>query len=178
MPSAGAAARTNANNIKYDAVGVLLLAMATGCPLTWRNGYGGIIPRDMSLICPGLAAIPAFAAIAAVLSRTLASLAHEVRLTAVAWLALRGTQPSERPEILRALAAAPQQMGWTTISKGDSINETAKHQGNRRSRAQRLSSRKNGARCLYARRSKSLCGSFAFSTLGHRPAHLLAVNGH
>jgi hypothetical protein len=35
----------------------------------------------------------------------LAPLAREVRLIAVAWLALRGTQPRDRPEILWALMA-------------------------------------------------------------------------
>jgi hypothetical protein len=104
--------------------------------------------RDMGLIYPGLAAVPVVVVIAAVLSRALASLAHEVRLMAVAWLALRRTQPSERAEILRALAAEPQQVEWETIPKVDFINGAAKRKGNRRGHVQRLSARKGGARSL------------------------------
>jgi len=63
----------------------------------------------MSLISAGLGTIPAIVAIAAVLGRVVALLVREVRLAMVAWLALRGTQPGERPDILRALVALPHQ---------------------------------------------------------------------
>jgi hypothetical protein len=100
----------------------------------------------MSLISPGLTAIPAIVAIAAVFGRMLAPLAREVRLTMVAWLALRGTQPDERPEILRALAGAPHQVGRTmTIPEVASTNDGAKQQGSGRRGAQRLSSRSGEA---------------------------------
>ena len=102
--------------------------------------------RDMGLICPSLAAIPAFVAIAAVIGRMVASLAREARLTAVVWLALRGTQPSERPEILKALGAGPHQVEGTMVSEVDSVSRAVKYQGNSRGRAQRLDP-KSEARC-------------------------------
>ena len=85
----------------------------------------------MDLTSTGLAAFPATVVAAAVLGRMLAPLAREVRLIVVGWLALRGTQPNERPEILRALAAVPYQAGQATISKVDSIKVAGQH-GHRR----------------------------------------------
>src|ERR1700761_805066 len=87
----------------------LLPAMAPVCPLIWRDGLRQVSPWDMSLICPHLAVVPGLVVIAALGSRAMASVAHEVRLVAVAWLALRRTQPSERSEILHELGGATHQ---------------------------------------------------------------------
>jgi hypothetical protein len=62
----------------------------------------------MTLLSPGLVAV---LAVAAVLGRVLAPLAREIRLALVTWLALRGTRPPERPEILNALMGVPDQAG-------------------------------------------------------------------
>jgi hypothetical protein len=56
----------------------------------------------MALFSHTLATVPELLALAALGGRMLAPLIREARLTFVAWLALRGTQPSERPEIIRA----------------------------------------------------------------------------
>jgi hypothetical protein len=61
----------------------------------------------MGLISQNLAEVPAIVIIAMALCHTLALLGREVRLAMLTWLALRGTQPSERPEILRALVGSP-----------------------------------------------------------------------
>ena len=66
---------------------------------------------------PSLAAVPAVVLAAAVLGRMLASLAREMRLTFVAWLALRGTSPGERSQILQALAAIPRQPEGTVADQ-------------------------------------------------------------
>jgi hypothetical protein len=54
-----------------------------------------------------LVSLPEFAAVAVLISRLLTSLLREVRLTVLTWLALRGTQPDQRPEIIRALIGSP-----------------------------------------------------------------------
>jgi hypothetical protein len=80
----------------------------------------------MGLISHGLTTIPAIVAVAAIFSRMLALVAREVRLIIVARLALQGSQPYERPDILRALAAAPQDGRTSTIREVDPTNDGTK----------------------------------------------------
>lgn len=74
----------------------------------------------MSLISPGLTAIPAIMAMAVIFSRMLALVAHEVRLIIIVRLALQGTQPCERSDILRALTSVLQDQPSSTIRSVDS----------------------------------------------------------
>jgi hypothetical protein len=95
-----------------------------GCSLTWQDGHMLDICLGMGLLSPSLAAI---LAIAAVSGHLLASIAREVRLMAIAWLALRGTRPDERPEILRALAASPPHVGRTESTReAEKISDSSK----------------------------------------------------
>jgi len=57
----------------------------------------------MTLTSLTLSAIPVFVALVVAAGRIVASLAREARLITVVWLALRGTRPDERTEIIRAL---------------------------------------------------------------------------
>jgi hypothetical protein len=63
----------------------------------------------MTLIPPTLALIPALVTLAVAFGRIVAPLAREARLATTVWLALRGTQPSERAEIIRALTGDAQE---------------------------------------------------------------------
>jgi hypothetical protein len=57
----------------------------------------------MTFIPPALATIPVLVALAVAAGRIVAPLAREARLITVVWLALRGTRPDQRAEIIRAL---------------------------------------------------------------------------
>jgi hypothetical protein len=57
----------------------------------------------MTLSPPTLAMIPALVALTIAAGRIVAPLAREARLITVVWLALRGTRPGQRAEIIRAL---------------------------------------------------------------------------
>ena len=63
----------------------------------------------MTLIPPTLAALPALVTLAITAGRFMSSLAREARIITVVWLALRGTQPSQRAEIIRAFASQQRQ---------------------------------------------------------------------
>ena len=56
------------------------------------------------MLSAGPTAIPTLVAAVGMAGRMLAPLAREARLSILSWLALRGTQPDQRPEIIRALA--------------------------------------------------------------------------
>jgi len=77
----------------------------------------------MGTISSGLAALSTMVAVSAVLGRLLAPLAREVRLTAIAFLALRGSQPGERAEILRALATVTSRTGRTAIPNSSLVDD-------------------------------------------------------
>lgn len=64
----------------------------------------------MDLISEHLAEVPVVVTAAAVLGRALAQLAREVRLALLNWLALRGTRPDERSEIIQALTGSSGQV--------------------------------------------------------------------
>lgn len=77
--------------------------------MTWRNSGEGHIPYGMTMIPPTLVALPALVTLAVAAGRIVAPLAREVRVITVVWLALRGTRPDDRTEIIRALTGGPQQ---------------------------------------------------------------------
>ncbi len=79
----------------------------------------------MAPISPGLTAIPAIVVLAAIFGRMIALVAREVRLIIVARLALVGTQPYERPDILKALASAQPDGRTSAIRVVDSANDEA-----------------------------------------------------
>ena len=107
--------RTNADNLKYASVVCVLVAVAPDSPLTWRNSterhmpYGMTLIHGMTVIPSALAAIPALVTLTVVAGRIVGPLAREARFIVVVWLALRGTRPDERADIIRALTGAPQQ---------------------------------------------------------------------
>lgn len=72
----------------------------------------------MVLIPSALAALPLLVALTVAAGRTVASLAREARLMTVAWLALRGTRPDQRAEIVHALTGA---QSATTGSRIDPV---------------------------------------------------------
>jgi hypothetical protein len=72
----------------------------------------------MTLILPTLATIPVLAALTVAAGRIVAPLAREARLITVVWLALRGTRPNQRAEIIRALT------GRQGLVDGDSTKRT------------------------------------------------------
>ena len=69
----------------------------------------------MAHLLPGLGKVLALLTLAGICGRMLAPLAREVRLAILVWLALRGTQPDLRPEILRALPGAAQKIHGTIV---------------------------------------------------------------
>jgi hypothetical protein len=83
----------------------------------------------MTLILPGPVAIPVVVALAFTAGRILGRLAREARLITIAWLALRGTKPDERPEILRALGRAG--WGWRTATCQDGDSPATTDMGSR-----------------------------------------------
>lgn len=72
--------------------------MTTECSSIWQQSGGQAYLWDMTL-----ASLPAFAGAAVLAARLITGLARELRLTVAVWLALRGTRPEQRPEIIRAL---------------------------------------------------------------------------
>jgi hypothetical protein len=94
--------RTNADNPSMLHRPRILVGVTTGCSPTWRCNGQAFISYGMTMIPSVLGVIPAVLALTVAAGRVVAPLAREARRFAVMWLALRGTQPSERAEIIRA----------------------------------------------------------------------------
>lgn len=79
--------------------------MSRFCPETSLDAVTDANSDDMGQFSHDLAEVPAIVIIAVAVGSALAPLTREILLATLAWLALRGTRPHERPEILRALVA-------------------------------------------------------------------------
>ena len=88
----------------------------------------------MTLITLTLATLPALVTLAVTAGRIVASLAREARIITVLWLALRGTRPDERAEIIRALAERSQR----GLGNNDSASRLAAAGTRRRERGVHL----------------------------------------
>jgi hypothetical protein len=90
----------------------------------------------MTLITLTLATLPALVTLAVTAGRIVASLAREARIITVLWLALRGTRPDERAEIIRALAERSQR----GLGNNDSASRLAAAGTRRRERVPKVTS--------------------------------------